>query len=373
MRKVQGAYNKYEYWLASIISLSGRKKIYLSELFAEAEGVYRARRQSLERVSVLTEREKEEIKIAQGRDEEELEKELSYCVQRGIRLAVWQEESYPARLKNIYNPPYGVFYCGELPAGDQKAVGVVGARNCTYYGKTAAEQIGQGLAAAGIAVVSGMALGIDGAAQRGALHGRGCTYGVLGCGVDVCYPAGNRELYGQLIDKGGVVSEYPPRTRPLAFNFPQRNRIISGLSDVVLVVEAKEKSGSLITADFALEQGKDVYALPGRISDLSSQGTNRLIQQGAGVFLNMEDFLKEMHIFAKTEENSCRKQKIYLENLERLVYSCLGLTPKSLEGILAETGLKLRELTETLETLRDLGIVSEVFKNYYVRSDCFVS
>lgn len=372
MRTIQGAYNKYEYWLASIVSLSGRKKIFLWEMFSEAEGVYRARQESLERITVLTEREIAQIKAAQGRTEEEIEEELSYCAQRGINLTVWREETYPLRLRDIYNPPYGLFYCGQLPVWEKKSVGIVGARNCTYYGKSAAEQIGQELAAAGIAVVSGMAAGIDGAAQRGALRGGGSTYGVLGCGVDVCYPAGNRELYRQLIEKGGVISEYPPHTRPLALNFPQRNRIISGLSDVVLVVEAKYKSGSLITADFALEQGRDVYALPGRISDVSSQGTNRLIQQGAGVFLSMEDFLKEMHIFSKTEENSCRKKKISLENLERLVYSCLGLTPKSLEEILAETELGLGELMEVLETLRGLGIVSEVYKNYYVRSDDFV-
>lgn len=373
MSKNQAAYNKYEYWLASIASLSGRKKIFLEEMFAGAEGLYRARPEFLERIPILTEQEKAMIEIEQRRQEEELEKELTYCMQNGIRLAVWQEEAYPTRLRSIYNPPYGLFYRGELPSEKQKAVGIVGARNCTYYGKAAAEQIGQGLAAAGIAVISGMAAGIDGAAHWGALRGKGSTFGVLGCGVDVCYPVGNRELYGRLIEMGGVISEYSPRTQPIAFHFPQRNRIISGLSDVVLVVEAKEKSGSLITADFALEQGKDVYALPGRVSDLLSQGTNRLIQQGAGIFLNIEDFLKEMHIFAKTEENSCRKQKISLENLERLVYSCLGLTPKNLEELITETGLNLGKLIETLESLRERGVVLEVYKNYYVRSDDFVS
>ncbi len=154
-------------------------------------------------------------------------------------------------------------------------------------------------------------------------------------------------------------------------NFPQRNRIISGLSDTLLVVEAKEKSGSLITADFALEQGKDVYAVPGRIFDLSSQGTNLLIRQGAGIFLNMEDFLKEMHIFRKTEEDSSQKQKISLENLERLVYSCLDLTPRSLEELLVETGLGLGVLVETLATLREMGYISEVYKNYYIRTGIF--
>ena len=363
------AYNKYEYWLAGIVSLPGRKKIYLKSLFGEAERIYQASERELEQISILTECEKEGIRSAKKKTDEELERELMYCRQKEIMLAVWQHNAYPTRLEHIYNPPYGLFYRGKLPDGGQKFVSILGARKCTCYGKAVAQQIGKGLAAADILVVSGMAAGIDGAAQRGALCGGGSTLGVLGCGVDVCYPAANRELYERLITNGCVVSEYPPRTRPLALNFPQRNRIISGLADVILVVEARERSGSLITVDFALEQGKDIYAVPGRISDLSSGGTNRLIQQGAGIYLNMENFLESMHIFSKTEENSCKKQKLALENLERLVYSCLDLTPRNLESLWAETGLDLEGLMETLGTLQEMGIVSEVYKNYYIRSD----
>lgn len=371
MSRIAEAYNKYEYWLAGMYSLSGRKKIYLKTMFGEAKELYYAKPKVLDQISVLNGREKERIQAAQGRSEEELDEDLQYYVQNKILLAFWQGETYPARLENIYNPPYGLFYRGNLPAWDKKSVGIVGARNCTYYGKITAEQIGQGLAAAGIVVISGMAAGIDGAAHQGALCGGGSTCGVLGCGVDICYPPGNRKLYGQLIEKGCVISEYPPQTKPLPLHFPQRNRIISGLSDAVIIVEARERSGSLITADFALEQGKDVYAVPGRISDPSSQGTNRLISQGAGIFLNLEDFLKEMHIFTKTEEDSSQKKKISLENLERLVYSCLDLTPRSLEELLMETGLSLGVLMETLGTLREMGYISEVYKNYYIRSSIF--
>ncbi len=376
MREIQQAYNKYEYWLSGIVPLPGRKKIFLRELFGEAELLYRARQDVLHKIPILTEREKEWLIKAQGKTEAELEEEMAYCMQKGIKLAVWQSDSYPKRLNDIYNPPYGLFYRGELPEGEKKAIGIVGARNCTCYGRAAAKQIGQELAASGIVVVSGMAAGVDGAAQWGALCSGGCTCGVLGCGVDVCYPASNRKLYEKLLEAGSLVSEYPPHTQPLARNFPQRNRIISGMSDGVLIVEAKEKSGSLITADFALEQGREVYALPGRVSDLSSRGTNKLIQQGAGVFLNTEDFLEEMHIFAKTEENSVeassKKNKLSLENLDRLVYSCLGLTPRSLEELLTETGLGLGELIRALATLRELGVISETYKNYYIRSDVFM-
>lgn len=331
--------------------------------------LYHVKPKTLEHISFMTDREKEGFMAAQNKSEQELEKEWEYCIKNQIKLVLWQEQTFPERLKKIYNPPYGLFYQGRLPDHSQIAIGVVGARSCSDYGKAVAKKIGEGLAAAGLAVISGMATGIDGAAQKGALNVKGYTCGVLGCGTNICYPASNRELYWQLIEKGGILSEYPPHTRPLAMYFPQRNRIISGLSDGVIVVEARERSGSLITADFALEQGRDVYAVPGRICDVFSQGTNRLLSQGAGIFLNMEDFLKEMHIFMKTEDNSAGKEKIVLENLERLVYSCLDFNPRNLETLMMETGLTLGVLMENLELLQQRDIVSEVYKNYYIRSD----
>lgn len=372
MKEIYNAYNKYEYWLSCLSFLPGRKKIYLVNVLGDAKALYHISQKDLEHLSFLTVPEKEKIKMAQEKTELKLEQEIEYCVDNQIWLAVWQQEMYPRKLEDIYNPPYGLFYRGNFPDSGQTIISVVGARNCSVYGKITAEQIGRGLAAAGIGVVSGMAAGIDGAAQGGAIQGGGYTCGVLGCGVNVCYPPSNRELYGRLIEKGCVLTEYPPNAKPLAVNFPQRNRIISGLSDGVLVVEAKEQSGSLITADFALEQGREIYAVPGRVSDILSQGTNRLIRQGAGIFLNMEDFLKEMHIFTKSGGSPGKKQKITLENLEWLVYSCLDLTPRNLEEILSGTGLTLGDLTEILEKLQEMGCVSQVYKNYYIRSDEFV-
>lgn len=371
--KTGQVHNKYDYWFAGITVLPGRKKICLKNMFEDTKLLYHEKSKTLEHISFMTEREREGLAAAQSKSEQELEQEWEYCINNQIKLVLWEEEAFPTKLKNIYNPPYGLFYQGRFPDHRQTAIGVVGARNCSAYGKAAAMKIGEGLAAAGLAVISGMAAGVDGAAQKGALNSDGYTCGVLGCGTNICYPASNRELYQQLIKKGGILSEYPPHTRPLAMYFPQRNRIISGLSDGVIVVEAKERSGSLITADFALEQGRDVYAVPGRICDTFSQGTNRLISQGAGIFLNMEDFLKEMHIFMKTEDNSAGKEKIVLENLERLVYSCLDLTPRNLETLMMETGLTLGVLIENLEVLRQRGIVSEVYKNYYIRSDTLES
>ncbi len=183
MSNFEGDYNKYEYWLAGMFSLSGRKKIYLKTMFGDAKTLYRAKAEVLERIPVLNAREKEKVQASQSRTEEELQKSLEYCVQNGILLTSWQDKSYPERLENIYNPPYGLFYRGNLPEWQKPSVGIVGARNCTYYGKTVAEQIGERLAAAGIVVVSGMAAGIDGAAQRGALRSGGSTCSVLGCGM----------------------------------------------------------------------------------------------------------------------------------------------------------------------------------------------
>ncbi len=368
--KENGTYfDIYEYWLASLVFLPGKKKICLKTVFGEAKRLYHAKEARLSCFSFLTEREITYLKESQKQSEESLKRQREYCIQKRIGLTLWQEDAYPLKLKEIYNPPYGLFYRGSLPDQNQCATGVVGARNCSFYGKAAAEKIGQGLAKAGIAVISGMAAGIDGAAHRGAVRAGGYTCAVLGCGIDVCYPSEHRDLYERLSEEGCLLSEYPPGAAPRSFCFPQRNRIISGLSDCVLVVEAREKSGSLITADFALEQGKDVYAVPGRISDALSQGTNRLIRQGAGIFLNVEDFLNEMHIFTKAGDNSSLKQKNSLENLERLVYSCLGFTPRSLEELLAETKLSLGVLMENLEALRKKGCVSEVYKNYYSRCD----
>ncbi len=372
MKEQREKATKYDYWLSGLVFLTGRKKICLKEIFQETENLYRANTKKIHQLTFLTEREKQRLIEAMREPEEKLSQRMEYCIQNRIYLTVWPDSQYPKRLKNIYNPPYGLFYRGTMPKQSQPAVGVVGARNCSHYGKLMAEKIGCELAKAGVAVISGMAIGVDGAAQRAAVKEGGYSCGVLGCGIDVCYPSDSRQLYGQLGEEGCVLSEYPPHTKPLAMYFPQRNRIISGLSDCVLVVEAKEHSGSLITADFALEQGRDIYAVPGRATDALSQGTNWLIRQGAGIFLNVEDFLKEMHIFTRIEENYFTKQKVPLEKLERLVYSCLGLTPRSLEDLLEETRLSLGVLLELLETLQKKGCVSEIYKNYYVCSDVFV-
>ena len=213
-----------------------------------------------------------------------------------------------------------------------------------------------------------MAKGIDGAGQRGALNSKALTYGVLGCGVDICYPREYIGLYMDIQEKGGIISEQIPGSPPLPAYFPMRNRIISGLSDVILVIEAKERSGSLITADLALEQGKDVYALPGPVTSTASRGCHQLIRQGAGILLSPEELLEELDIEAKGYgQNSVKNEKV-LESTENMLYSCVGLFPKSMSQLMEETGLDARKTLEVLASLQLQGIIKEVSKNYYIRT-----
>lgn len=212
----------------------------------------------------------------------------------GIRMLRLQDEEYPERLREIPHPPKELYVLGEIPKEQTPTVAIIGARDCSEYGSYVASVLGAAMGHSGVQVVSGMARGIDGIGQEAALDAGGSAYAVLGCGVDICYPAKNRPLYEKLQTGGGILSEYPPGTPPLPGYFPARNRIVSGLADAVVVVEAREKSGTLITVDMALEQGREVYVVPGRVTDPLSKGCNRLMKLGAGILLNTEDFAEEL-------------------------------------------------------------------------------
>ena len=190
---------------------------------------------------------------------------------------------------------------------------------------------------------------------------------MLGCGVNVCYPRTNQKLYENILSHGGIISEYPPETEPIAQLFPARNRIISALSDVVVIVEAKERSGSLITADFALEQGKDIYAVPGRVTDALSRGCNNLIRQGAGIINSAEDFVKDLELYTCNDTTQENFNKLLLEKDESLVYACLSLRPKSMEELLKKTGFEMPQMADVLQRLIQKDFITESFKNYYIR------
>ena len=211
-----------------------------------------------------------------------------------ISFVSFFEESYPRRLKEIPDAPLGIWYIGNLPQSNTPSVAVIGARQCSAYGEHIARTLGEYLGKMGVNVISGMAIGIDGISQSAALQSGGSSYAVLGCGADICYPASNRGLYEKLPEKGGIISSYAPGEPALPANFPPRNRIVSGLSDAVVVIEARQRSGTLITVDMALEQGREVFAVPGRITDRLSDGCNALIGQGANVILSPEIFIGEL-------------------------------------------------------------------------------
>ena len=354
----------YEYWLAQMEGISEKKKRALRKELGSAKAVYNIEEKNICEFPFINENERKKILSAKKIP---FEKEYEKMIKKGIEFVPWFLEKYPKRLRDIDSPPYAIYVKGNLPKETDVAVAIVGARQCTPYGEHMALLYGEALARAGAVVVSGMARGIDSAGQRGALNGGGRTYGVLGCGVDVCYPKENRGLYMDMQKEGGVISEQLPGNKPLPYYFPARNRIISALSDYVLVMEAKEKSGSLITADQALEQGKDVYALPGPVTSPFSQGCHRLIAQGAGILLSPEELLDEINLCRMKAGQIYNKNQKELESEDDLVYSCLGFTPKGLEQISLETGLPAREVLQKLFLLQMQGTVKEISKNYYIR------
>ena len=278
-----------------------------------------------------------------------------------------QEESgYPEKLKVYKGMPKGLYFLGRLPDKDRPYVEVVGARRSDSYGNETARTFAKELAAKGVQIISGMAWGIDGMAHEGALEAGGDTFAVLGCGVDICYPAGHRRLYERIMEKGGILSEQPPGMPPIAGHFPARNRIISGLSDLVLVVEAKEKSGSLITADFALDQGKDIFAVPGRVTDVRSKGCLNLIRQGAGVADSPQAVLDALGIFSGKNKEP---EKILLAKEENIVYSWIRLQPVSLEELVRKTQMPVQKVLRILVELELKGCIREIQKNDYIRTD----
>lgn len=240
---------------------------------------------------------------------------------QGIEIILIEEKSYPALLREIYDPPVLLYMKGSLQ-NFSSGLAIVGARRCTSYGKNIAETFSKELAGAGITIISGGARGIDTCAHKGALE-KGSTIAVLGSGVDIIYPPENKILFSHIMDKGALLSEYAPGTPPLAGNFPARNRVISGLSQGILVVEAAEKSGSLITVHLALEQNREIFSVPGNIFSKSSMGTHRLIQQGAKLVFSSEDILEELGVSVDVKIKNKEKDKKEFTDSEKLILSIL--------------------------------------------------
>lgn len=354
----------YSYWLANIPGIRNRMMLEVLAQVGSAEELYFMNEEQLKKLDCLDEKARRGILESHNVD---FNASYTKMCGKGITFLSLENEEYPKRLKCIPDAPYGIYVKGRLPREEQKTVAIVGARMCSPYGHAMAKEIGRRLSEAGVCVISGLARGIDSDGHLGALEVGGMTCAVLGNGVDICYPAANASLYERILDQGCIISEYAPGTEARPMFFPARNRIISGLSDVVVVVEAKQKSGSLITADFALEQGRDIYAVPGRVDEPLSAGCNALIRQGAGIISDVGEFLKELELCPAGEARQENFHKLLLEKEESLVYIELSLRPKSMEELLTATGLSVPELSGILTRLIQKGFITETFKNNYIR------
>lgn len=353
----------YRYWLVNIKGIGNKRIETLLQSAESAKNIFEMKKKELQSLAGIG--EKLAQSIVESTRSWRVEQEYGKLEKKGVTMILPGEEAYPKAFSQLYDPPQAIFLKGRLPEEKKVAVAIVGARMCSEYGRAMAHEFGAYLGRRGIQVISGMAFGIDGIAQRGALENGGYSLGVLACDVNICYPREHRELYQQLISQGGLLSEYPLGVGPVQGQFPARNRLLSALSDLILVVEAKEKSGSLITADMALEQGKEVFAVPGRITDRLSHGCNWLIKQGAGVVVSPEDLVKELEEIGSRKLKIVSNSNIFLAREEKLLYACLDLTPKSLEILMLESGIPIPKITSTLFALQQKGMIQEIGKNYF--------
>ncbi len=383
----------YRFWLHHLPGVGDKTIEKLLGRFGDAREVYAAGQAALEEVLGNN----KALKVTEFRKRFQLQRAYEEMRDKKIAFYTKEDEEYPVRLREIPHPPYGIYCLGKLPADRIPAAAVIGARECSEYGSAMAEAFAGRLGEAGVSIISGMARGIDGIGQRAALMRGGKTYAVLGCGADICYPASNRRLYEEIREKGGgILSVFPPGTEPLKRHFPERNRIVAGLSDLVLVVEARQKSGTWITVDMALEQGKNVYAVPGRLTDRLNDGCNLLIRQGAGIALSPEDILAELAIIKnrssgstgrglgppkadlskadKAKEAERTAEHAGPGKTEQSILRFLDYHPKSVDEILEGmrgAGIKigLARLLSELVTLCMEGEAKQVTGNYFIKKE----
>jgi DNA processing protein len=373
------AHNKdsLRYWIAlsfaeDIGPITAKK---LLAAFHSPENIFKASMKDLQVV--------EDVKVSRARAIhkfdmwDRVDRELEEMEKLGIRAMTFSDRSYPESLRQIDDAPVVLYMKGEIRDEDRYALGIVGSRHMSLYGKEIAWNFAAELASKGMTIVSGMARGIDTTAHKGALKGGGRSIAVLGCGIDIAYPPENSELVGQLSQKGAVISEFPLGTPPVRENFPRRNRLISGLSLGVLIVEAAAGSGSLITAAYALEQGKDIFAVPGGITTMNSVGTNALIKKGAKLVQNVDDILLELAPLLKGLLRSDAAKKgpalvtdvagLEINAAEKAICTALCSEPRHIDVISRETSMAPQELLGILLGLELKGIVRQAEgKRFYI-------
>jgi DNA processing protein len=357
--------NRKEAWIT--LNLAGISRSALSRLIDYFEDPIEIIKGSFEEISqVSTPRTAK--RIAEFEFESALEQELNLVERTGVRVITIEEEEYPENLKNIYDPPILLYVLGGFQAEDRFGLAVIGSRRATHYGKKVADSFAHNLVKAGFAIISGMARGIDSIAHRAALQYGGRTIAVLGSGLNVVYPPENHGLMQQIAENGAVISEFPMNTPPERYNFPVRNRIISGLGLGCLVVEAGERSGTSITVNCALEQGREVFAVPGPITSFSSKGTNHSIKQGAKLTQNIEDIIEELvpqveglakYLAGWNESYKSPTKPIRLTEEEKLVYNAVGEDPRHIDEIIQTVGIAAGKTLGILMTLETKGAVTQ--------------
>ena len=382
----------YWIWFAQLKNISSREKQFLLERYSDPQYIY-----GLDVKTLAADEISEHIIGAlANKDLTEAQKIANVCHRKDIGICCLQDEDYPRYLRNIADPPLVLYYKGTIPNfNDRPVIGIVGTRKATSYGVSTARKIAWEMAANDARIVSGCANGIDAMAMEGAMDAGGTVVGVLGCGIDVIYPRTNRKLYMRVEQCGCLFSEYPPGTKPYRWNFPQRNRIISGLSDGVVVVEAPQKSGALITAEYALEQGRDVFVIPGNVGVATCAGSNALLRDGATAVCNGWDVIQEYEYRYPecvrkpanqeyTEENVAQKPSIpatkelqankkaidnpavasYSKSSEtdlppdqKAILDHLGTTPMLVDDLIAETGIPTSKVLTALTLLTMRGAI----------------
>ncbi len=377
------AMNRERYVLLNLIQTVGSNQWRrLFEAFGGPEAVCAATARALQEIGGISPDTAQRIADGCQREQRACD-ELAMAQQDGVTIITLDEPGYPELLRAIHDPPLVLYLKGKLPPREGMTVAVVGSRRASLYGLFAAEHLAYDLALRGVSVVSGLARGVDAAAHRGALKGDGETFAVLGNGLASIYPPEHAALASEVGERGGIISEYPMGMGPLPHNFPRRNRIISGLCHGVVVVEAATRSGALITADCALEQGREVFAVPGPITTATSQGTHRLIKQGAKLVASVEDILEELRpivpepvacapIRAAAAAAGCSQERragaAKFSSAAECVLSCLsGETPVHIDAISAQSGLTSGAVSSALLELELGHVVRQLPGTRFVR------
>lgn len=349
-----------KYWLGfSLVPNIGTKRlIHLVNLFGNLADAWHAPEADLHQANLGRKTTESLLAVRSHLD---LEGEVSKVRAAGANLMALRDPEYPANLRHVDDPPPLLYVRGKLLPQDSKALAVVGTRRATRYGQDVTHDLSFKLARQGITIVSGLAHGIDTAAHRGALDGGGRTIAVMGNGIDMIYPRDNGALAERILGNGAIISEFPLGTKPLANNFPRRNRVISGLSLGVLVTEAPEQSGAIITTTQAADQGREVFAVPGNIYSAASQGTNRLIQDGATLVMKEEDVLDALDLAYTTRQTRVRTEQVAPSNdTERLIISLLDANPIHIDDIVRQCNLPTALVSSTLTILELKGLAQSV-------------